>query len=50
MYLKFIILILTLLIFSSCSTTDGDSWAESRDALLGTWDGKVTFCKNKLKH
>ncbi len=48
MYLKFIILILTLLIFSSCFTTDGDSWAESRGALLGTWDGKVTFVKTNL--
>lgn len=48
MYLRFTILILTLLIFSSCSTTDDDTLTESRDTLIGTWDGKVTFVKTNL--
>jgi hypothetical protein len=48
MYLRFTILILTLLIFSSCSTKDDDTWTESRDALIGTWEGKVTFVKTNL--
>lgn len=48
MYLRFTILILTLLVFSSCSTTDDDTWTESRDALIGTWEGKATFVKTNL--
>ncbi len=46
MYLRFIILI--LVIFSSCSTTEDDLWTEKRDSLLGTWDGNVSFVQTNL--
>jgi hypothetical protein len=45
MFLRFSFLLLSFVFVASCTNTEGDTWTKDRDALIGTWNGKVTFVK-----
>ena len=48
MNIRFTILILIYVSIISCSKQEGNTWEENRDALIGSWNGEVSFVKTNL--
>ncbi len=50
MNIRFTILILIYVSIISCSKQEGNTWEENRDALIGSWNGEVSFVKTNLNN